>query len=281
MGVSQSSCLKERVGFQHPGHWAPFRDLWPRLVDTQQHSSLLFSPPAFTVLSPPKIPSHLLSPPSLQGSRCLPHLWLWCPHAGPGWRCPLVRLTLLPLCPQLSPGAWHTLGLRKCFPHGRGCSGHPKFQRSTLRKRAMSLPRHSSPGPSPAGLLLPWGAFASRSGSSPGSLPSETKAPLPCKEAAWPGSSVTPLPQHSLLSESGSKPPLCFSPKRATAPTLPLLSPIPWGSPVPLPLLSFAFSTSSLFSFPRFSPVSQKFHLPLLALCPLERREVGQVGWTW
>lgn len=136
------------------------------------------------------------------------------------------------LHPQFSPGACYTLGLRKCFLCGRGSSGHPKFQHSTLSQRdhALSLPRHSCPGPTPMGLLLPWGRKLG------GFLPSATKAP-PTKESTWPGSSVTPLPLHSLHSESGSRPPAGLSPQS-----------LRWGSPVPSLLLPFVFSSS--FCFP-------------------------------
>lgn len=40
-----------------------------------------------------------------------------------------------------------------------------------------------------------------------GAFSLQKRSYLPCKEAAWPGSSVTPLPLHGLLSESGYRTP--------------------------------------------------------------------------
>lgn len=122
----------------------------------------------------------------------------------------------------------------------------PMFQRSTLSKHdlALSLPRRSSPGPFPTGLLLPWGGFASEGGSLWGFLPSEMKAPLPRKEAAWPGSSVTPLPLHSLLSLAPG-PTLCFRPE------LP-----PWESPCPPRSCPLPFPPHSTLPFSSVSKSS-------------------------
>lgn len=122
---------------------------------------LLFSLPAFTV--PSKMPSSLPLPSCFHPP---------CKDTGVCLCCGCDALTRLltagvPWCsscscllhPQFSPRAFYTLGLRKCFLCGRGSSRHPKFQHSTLSQHdhALSLPRYSCPGPTPMGLLLPWG----------------------------------------------------------------------------------------------------------------------------
>lgn len=211
--------------FSIPAYWAALRDLRPRLVATRPRSSLLSSAAAFTVLAPPQMPSSL------------PRLQLWRPHAGPDCRCPLVPLTLLPLHPQLSPGAWHTLGLRKCFLCDRGSSGHPCSSTAPSVNTIALCPFPDTPLP----------ALPQQGCSSPG-------GPLHLGVEAH-GAFSSPKRRHlfpiyctAFLVSLAPGPTLCFSPKPPEAPTL--------GVPCALPVPALCLFLLILFSFPGFSSVS-------------------------
>ena len=136
-----------------------------------------------------------------------------------------------------------------------------------------TVPRHPSPDPSPAGLLLPrdlciWGGECWQL---TGFLPSETEPLPPHKEDAWPGSSgdSPPAAWPSLtLSESALQAPQVPHPalaRRCTGPT-------------PIHCVFFFFSLLCLSS--SLWKVSQ-IPLALPALPPLEGGKVGGAGWTW
>lgn len=154
-------------------------------------------------------------------------------------------------------------------------------QKTTNPEPSLSHPRGPFLFSPPAGLLLPLrGALSlglENGGCSQGFLPPERK-PLPCKEAAWPGSSGDPSLCTGCLVSLGSRTPLCAQPRAALRRShphliLPLVS-----APPSFPSQDSTHPPSTSLSSGRGSGSSRVELTPLSPITSLAIASPGLVG---